>query len=239
MDVLEKAHELERQGIDIIHLEVGEPDFNTPDCVKAAACKALDEGHTHYTHSLGLLELRVAICQYYAKHYGVSIDPEGRRLAFHVTGGKYEGQAADTRYRPGPYAINVCDTAGQHRVVVAGQPGHLYFGPVWSPDGAWLVYLDCHAEEDPAHFAADLCIGRPDGSEHRVVTQGQRHWFGAAYGTAEARGGGSNTSLWSPDGSTVTYTRIVPGSHPDCEYHPERPDHQELVYRPTLHVVRG
>ena len=76
MDVLEKAHELEHEGIDVIHLEVGEPDFNTPACVKAAACKALDEGHTHYTHSLGLLELRIAICNYYADHYGVSIDPD-------------------------------------------------------------------------------------------------------------------------------------------------------------------
>ncbi len=76
MDVLEKAHELEREGTDIIHLEVGEPDFDTPACVKAAACRALDEGHTHYTHSLGLLELREAICQYYFLHYGVSVDPD-------------------------------------------------------------------------------------------------------------------------------------------------------------------
>jgi len=76
MDVLEKAHELERQGNDIIHLEVGEPDFDTPDCVKDAACRALDQGHTHYTHSLGLLELREAICQYYFDNYRVSVDPE-------------------------------------------------------------------------------------------------------------------------------------------------------------------
>jgi aspartate/methionine/tyrosine aminotransferase len=76
MDVLEKAHELERQGIDIIHLEVGEPDFDTPACVKDAACRALDHGHTHYTHSLGLFELREAICQYYSDHYRVSVDPE-------------------------------------------------------------------------------------------------------------------------------------------------------------------
>ncbi len=75
MDVLEKAHDLERNGIDVIHLEVGEPDFDTPSCVKAAACRALDEGHTHYTHSLGLLELREAICRYYRNQYGVSIEP--------------------------------------------------------------------------------------------------------------------------------------------------------------------
>ena len=50
MDVLEKAHEMERQGIDVIHLEVGEPDFDTPSCIKDAAEKALRDGHTHYTH---------------------------------------------------------------------------------------------------------------------------------------------------------------------------------------------
>lgn len=75
MDVLEKACELESQGEDIIHLEVGEPDFDTPDCVKTAAMRAIEEGFTHYTHSLGLLELREAICDYYAKAYRVNIDP--------------------------------------------------------------------------------------------------------------------------------------------------------------------
>lgn len=76
MDVLEKAHEMEREGIDVIHLEVGEPDFDTPPCVKAAACRALDEGQTHYTHSLGLFELRQEICNYYFKTYDVSVNPE-------------------------------------------------------------------------------------------------------------------------------------------------------------------
>ena len=76
MDVLEKAQELERQGIDVIHLEVGEPDFDTPDCVKAAVCNALEDGHTHYTHSLGMLELREAICQNYYDRYGVTVDAD-------------------------------------------------------------------------------------------------------------------------------------------------------------------
>ena len=76
MDVLERADELEREGTHIIHLEVGEPDFDTPDCVKEAACKAIENGFTHYTHSLGLLELREAICEYYHKHYQVSVDPD-------------------------------------------------------------------------------------------------------------------------------------------------------------------
>jgi len=76
MDVLERANEMERKGVHIIHLEVGEPDFDTPSCIKDAACKALEDGHTHYTHSLGLFELREAICEYYLRTYGVSIDPD-------------------------------------------------------------------------------------------------------------------------------------------------------------------
>jgi (5-formylfuran-3-yl)methyl phosphate transaminase len=76
MDVLERAHELERQGIRVIHLEVGEPDFDTPACIKKAICKAMDEGQTHYTHSLGIFELREAICHHYHEQYGVSVSPD-------------------------------------------------------------------------------------------------------------------------------------------------------------------
>ncbi len=75
MDVLDRANEMERSGVDIIHLEVGEPDFDTPDCVKRAACKAINDGYTHYTHSLGMMELREAICEYYHETYGVSVSP--------------------------------------------------------------------------------------------------------------------------------------------------------------------
>lgn len=76
MDVLERACELENSGIDVIHLEVGEPDFDTPACVKEACCKAMNNGFTHYTHSLGILELREAISQYYQDKYRVAVDPE-------------------------------------------------------------------------------------------------------------------------------------------------------------------
>jgi aspartate/methionine/tyrosine aminotransferase len=76
MDVLERAHEMERRGVHVVHLEVGEPDFDTPKCIKEAACKALDNGHTHYTHSLGMPELREAICRHYFKTYRVSIDSD-------------------------------------------------------------------------------------------------------------------------------------------------------------------
>jgi len=76
MDVLEKACEMEKQGEHIIHLEVGEPDFDTPECVKESACNAINDGFTHYTHSLGLIELREAICDYYHAAYNVGVDPD-------------------------------------------------------------------------------------------------------------------------------------------------------------------
>jgi len=76
MDVLEAAQTLERAGEQIIHLEVGEPDFDTPECIKEAGIRAIREGKTHYTHSLGLLELREAICAHYQQRYRVELSPE-------------------------------------------------------------------------------------------------------------------------------------------------------------------
>jgi len=76
MDVLERASVLERQGQDIIHLEVGEPDFDTPQCVKEAGMKAIMNGKTHYTHSQGIPELREAICRHYMEKYAVNVSPE-------------------------------------------------------------------------------------------------------------------------------------------------------------------
>ncbi|MCX7821821.1 MAG: pyridoxal phosphate-dependent aminotransferase [Syntrophobacterales bacterium] len=77
MDVLERAQELERTGHDVVHLEVGEPDFDAPEAVKEAAIRALRNGETHYTHSLGILELREAICDFYEVTYGIKgLDPD-------------------------------------------------------------------------------------------------------------------------------------------------------------------
>ena len=76
MEVMEKAAEMERRGEHVIHLEVGEPDFDTPQCIKDVAIKAIGDGKTHYTHSLGLIELREAIAKYYHHRYGVTVCPE-------------------------------------------------------------------------------------------------------------------------------------------------------------------
>ena len=76
MEVLERAREMEQQGEDIIHLEVGEPDFSVPSPIKKATFQALEDGATHYTHSLGDIELREAICKHYLDAYGVEVRPE-------------------------------------------------------------------------------------------------------------------------------------------------------------------
>ncbi|MBI4602963.1 MAG: pyridoxal phosphate-dependent aminotransferase [Planctomycetes bacterium] len=89
MEILEAAQELERRGADIAHLEVGEPDFDMPAAVKEAVDRAARQGHTHYTHSLGVRELREAIAARYARRYGLEVDP-GRVI---VTSGSSGGLA--------------------------------------------------------------------------------------------------------------------------------------------------
>ncbi len=76
MDVMARAEELEQDGKDIIHLEVGEPDFETPEVIREAAIEAIRSGKTHYTHAMGILELREEICAHYHREYGVSITPD-------------------------------------------------------------------------------------------------------------------------------------------------------------------
>jgi len=76
MEVMERAKKLERQGRSIIHLEVGEPDFPTPSCITEAAAKALREGKTYYTASVGLLELREAIAEHFLERYNIPVSPD-------------------------------------------------------------------------------------------------------------------------------------------------------------------
>ncbi|MEM0487716.1 MAG: pyridoxal phosphate-dependent aminotransferase [Candidatus Bathyarchaeia archaeon] len=74
-EVLAKTHELERQGKKIIHLEIGEPDFDTPKHIKEAAVRALHAGYTHYVPAAGIYELREAIAEYITKTRNVEVNP--------------------------------------------------------------------------------------------------------------------------------------------------------------------
>jgi aspartate/methionine/tyrosine aminotransferase len=88
-DVLVRARALEAQGKSVIHLEIGEPDFETPAHVVAAAKKALDDGYTHYGPTQGLPELREAIAEYVSESRGISVSarnvcvtPGGKPIIF-------------------------------------------------------------------------------------------------------------------------------------------------------------
>jgi aspartate/methionine/tyrosine aminotransferase len=76
MAILQQAQALAAQGIDVIHLEVGEPDFPTPEPIVQAGIDALRAGKTHYTPALGLPELRQKIADFYKSRYGVEISAQ-------------------------------------------------------------------------------------------------------------------------------------------------------------------
>jgi aspartate/methionine/tyrosine aminotransferase len=76
VEVAERAFELERQGVDVVHLEFGEPDFEAPAVVADALMRAVKGGQTKYTSSLGILALREAVVEHYAATYGVRLTPD-------------------------------------------------------------------------------------------------------------------------------------------------------------------
>ena len=84
MDIVARAAALEAEGHDVVHMEVGEPDFPTPGAIVKAGQKALSAGKTKYTTAQGLPELRECISQQYMDWYGISIDPS---RIFVTTGG--------------------------------------------------------------------------------------------------------------------------------------------------------
>ncbi|MDR2198175.1 MAG: pyridoxal phosphate-dependent aminotransferase [Deltaproteobacteria bacterium] len=76
MEILERAGELEKSGRSVVHLEVGEPDFPTPEVIVEAMRNALAKGVFGYTHSQGDPELREALAAHYKREYGVRVEPE-------------------------------------------------------------------------------------------------------------------------------------------------------------------
>ncbi len=154
--------------------------------------------------------------------YGLSLSPDGKRVAYHLAS-------------PKGYQVWTADTGGTNRSMVAAQPGHLYFGTQWSPDGEWVLYVDCLNEKDPGHDWADVCIGRPDGSEHLVLTKGQSMWFAATYGDLNTRGSGSNVPSWTLNGQ-ILFPMRTPNAKVPWEYRVNQPDvdHFNRDFKPEL-----
>ena len=133
MDVLERAQEMEARGKSIIHMEIGEPDFDTPLPIKEAAIRAITAGDTHYTSSPGKVELREAIAAHYERKYNVEVSPE--RIL--ITAGTSPGmllvfsalmEQGDEIILPDPYYACYPNFIRY----LGGQP---VFVPVWEEDG--------------------------------------------------------------------------------------------------------
>ena len=138
-DVLRRAQELEATGREVVHLEIGQPDFPTPAHIRAAAARALDEGHTGYGPSQGLPELRDAIAEKAGELRGLSFSPEEVVVA------------------PGAkallfYAINAL--AGPGDEVIYPDPGFPAYQSVIAHSGATPVPLPLR-EETGFRFDAD------------------------------------------------------------------------------------
>src|SRR6059036_1464122 len=80
-EVLAKARALEAKGRNIVHLEIGEPDFDTPPAIVAAGVAALERGETHYTQSAGVIELREAVALYLKDRKSTRLNSSHRRLS--------------------------------------------------------------------------------------------------------------------------------------------------------------
>ncbi len=154
--------------------------------------------------------------------YGLSLSPNGQRIAFHLAS-------------PAGYQVWTCDLRGKDRLRIAGDSEHLYFGTSWSPDGEWITYVDCDYLRDAGHDWADVCVGRADGTDHRVLTSGHPMWFAAVYGNPERHGGGSNVPAWMHDGSLL-FPRRTAQAQVAWEFQAGRPDldHFNREYKPEL-----
>jgi aspartate/methionine/tyrosine aminotransferase len=87
MDVLSRAHALERAGRHVVHMEIGEPDFTAPEPVVEAGVRALREGRTAYTAALGLPELREAIASHYLSRFSARVDAGNVAVTSGASGG--------------------------------------------------------------------------------------------------------------------------------------------------------
>ncbi len=139
--VLARARALEREGRDVIHLEIGEPDFDTPAHICEAGADAIRAGHTHYCPSAGLIELREAAGAYLGRTRGLSIAPEHVLVA---NGAK-------------PFLFfGILATCNPGDEVIYPDPGFPIYESAIAWSGATPVPLPLHEERDFVFDPAEL-----------------------------------------------------------------------------------
>ena len=168
-EILGRADELEAQGRDIIHMEIGRPDFDSPLCAKEAAISALKSGDVHYTDMAGTLELRSAVAEKYAREYGISVDPNKNIV---ITSGAIEALAAsfltileqgDEVIVPAPYFPAYAD-----EIAIAG--GVIREVPTKMENGFRITAGDLRAAVTPK--SKILLINSPNNPSGAVLTRG-------------------------------------------------------------------
>src|SRR5437763_17192888 len=109
-----KARQMRAEGVHVYDFSLGEPDFPTPEHICAAAVKAMQDGHTHYTPASGITELRTAIARWYQKTYGLTCTAEqvivsnGAKHSLHNTLAAVCGPG-DEVIIPSPYWVSYSD----------------------------------------------------------------------------------------------------------------------------------
>ena len=164
MDILEKALEME----DVIHLEIGEPDFDTPEEIKEAGIRAIKEEKIIYTHSMGMKELRVAVADYYNEKYGTSV--------------KYDNVVITPGTSPALLlAVYVMLEHTGKKEILASNPGYACYPNFINIMSGKMVYFDLDIEdgfkidvdkirEKLSENSAALMINSPNNPTGKVIT---------------------------------------------------------------------
>jgi aspartate/methionine/tyrosine aminotransferase len=126
MELLEEAKRMEAEGSDIVHMEIGEPDFGTPEPIKEAAIQAIRDNRTFYTESLGLPRLRERIAEYYYQYQGINVSP--KRIV--ITSGT-----------SGAFSLLSAVLLGRNRSLVISDPGYPCYRNFGLLAGANLVSI--------------------------------------------------------------------------------------------------
>jgi aspartate aminotransferase len=167
--VLARAREIEREGREVIHLEIGEPDFDTPEHICRAAATAMRAGQTHYCPAAGLPELREAAARYLSESRGVAVRPENVLVG---TGAK-------------PFLfftiLAVCDPGDE---VVYPDPGFPIYESAIAWSGARPVPLPLHEERDFA-FDPDELAARLGPRTKLVILNSPHNPTGGVIGREE------------------------------------------------------
>jgi aspartate/methionine/tyrosine aminotransferase len=151
MDVLSRAHALEAAGRRVVHMEIGEPDFTAPEPVVEAGVRALRQGLTAYTATLGLPALREAIADHYARQFGVRVSPA--RIA--VTSGASGGLLTVT-------ALYV-DPGDEILVPDPGYPGYRHFVRAFEGRARTLAVSAQHGFQPTLEMVRDAWGARTKG----------------------------------------------------------------------------